>query len=487
MNMIYWTGMPHFRFLSAKARQAFLFLPCIALLSLACSATPASAYIVKIDGQTLSMTPRAGVNPASLPGAIKPASAVGFDTTGNMTWHGGPVMHSYKTYALYWDPGYHIADNTIGFINQYFTDVAHDSGQISNVFSVDSQYTDGSGAATYSSTFGGYGRLIDAYPTSGCTVNNPMGINPRSYLVSWETNCLTDAQVRAELSAIIAAYPSTFSTGPNVSYTVYLPHNVAECYDNAGTQCSDNIFCGYHEHINSGSSEVLYSVIPFTMLDETLGKGCQGDGGDYLQEPNTDIADLAIGITSHELSETITDPVSATGWHDSAGAEVGDKCGGMSSDPLSYAPILGGAGLGPNLIDGTWYNQVINGHNYYTQSEWSNSIGACQKRWVTPAASFTMSTAGPITPYTTVNFNATASNEPNGALAKYMWNFDYTSGDVNGGTTPSYMFADIGTFTVTLTVTDAYGGTAETTKTITVARAPSPPHVPTPTDRKSVV
>src|SRR5262249_8552030 len=71
-------------------------------------------------------------------------------------------------------------------INQYFTDVAHDSGGNQNVYSVGTQYTDGSGAIQYQSTFGGSYVDHDPLPANGCDD----GV---------DTYCLTDQQLENEL------------------------------------------------------------------------------------------------------------------------------------------------------------------------------------------------------------------------------------------------------------------------------------------------
>jgi hypothetical protein len=48
-------------------------------------------------------------------------------------------------------------------INQFFTDLAQDSGGVQNVYSVATQYSDGAGAIQYKSTFGG--SYVDHDPT----------------------------------------------------------------------------------------------------------------------------------------------------------------------------------------------------------------------------------------------------------------------------------------------------------------------------------
>ncbi|HTO01295.1 MAG TPA: PKD domain-containing protein [Microthrixaceae bacterium] len=89
-----------------------------------------------------------------------------------------------------------------------------------------------------------------------------------------------------------------------------------------------------------------------------------------------------------------------------------------------------------------------------------------------PTASFTASLTSGQAPLA-VGFNASASNDPDGSIASYAWNFG--DGTTATGVIPSKTFLAGGTFVVALTVTDNRGGTASSTQTITVAAAPGPP------------
>jgi hypothetical protein len=109
------------------------------------------------------------------------------------------------------------------------------------------------------------------------------------------------------------------------------------------------------------------------------------------QEPNGDIADLAINLVSHEMSEAITDPVrpidplsgqvDETAW--GFPEEVSDKCEltgnptipTFEEDPNAFLPVLGG-----DAASGTQYTELINGHEYFTQSNWSNATSSCLMR-----------------------------------------------------------------------------------------------------------
>jgi hypothetical protein len=85
------------------------------------------------------------------------------------------------------------------------------------------------------------------------------------------------------------------------------------------------------------------------------------DDGNHPNGP----ADGALeGGLSHEHNESITNPIPNDAWTNGAGAnqgsEIGDQCDGIMGPPLGTAP------------DGALYNQVISGHLYWHQEEWSN-------------------------------------------------------------------------------------------------------------------
>src|SRR6267154_2359150 len=65
----------------------------------------------------------------------------------NLEYSGGPVMRANNNYTFYWSPS-GLAAYPTGYtsgINQYLTDLGHDSGGHQNVDSVSAQYNDSSG------------------------------------------------------------------------------------------------------------------------------------------------------------------------------------------------------------------------------------------------------------------------------------------------------------------------------------------------------
>jgi PKD repeat protein len=87
-----------------------------------------------------------------------------------------------------------------------------------------------------------------------------------------------------------------------------------------------------------------------------------------------------------------------------------------------------------------------------------------------PTASFNTS-PNPANVGETVNFNASSSSSPNGAIAKYEWDLDGNgSYETNTGTNPaaSSSYATSGPVTVGLRVTDAAGKTATAAETVSI-------------------
>jgi hypothetical protein len=413
---------------------------------------------------------------------------------GSLSWQDGPVLHSSAPYLVFWTPaGESIPASSRSLMKRFFADAAADSGKSSNVFGVLRQYHDRTGFADYRQNFNPARQAIvdtHAYPTRDTT-------NCPRVSTAYPT-CITDAQLQAELQRLITA--DRLRTAGGLSgelyanapvYFVVFPADVNVCTTLLAqggmaqqVACIDNALCGYHGSfldISAGFKTVLYSAIPLrphrngSLVPDPKGD-CQTDGTSMVQEPNHDAADLLITEFSHELSETITDPIVDKSWYDpSTGNESGDNCGATGTfdpakgtNPNAYLPTLGGS-----AGTGTLYDQLVNGHPYYIQSEWSNGNGTCEMRPTpgTIAPRFTVP-ARPATAGSTVRFNpgASTSTHPDSSAT---WNFgDHSRGAFLYGpatlTPTNHTYATAGRYTVTLTLIDNRGNLKTTTHTVDI-------------------
>jgi PKD repeat protein len=404
----------------------------VALLGVAmlgAGAATASAVIVHVpSGKTLSYQPLPGLRTFSP-----------FDKLfNNLDYNGGPVMTSNTNYVIYWSPS-GAAAYPPGYesgVNQYFEDLAHDSGGTQNVESVSAQYNDAAGDfASYNSHFGGAFIDTGPYPENGCTL---AGIEI----------CLTDEQLREELTRFVKA--QGLQTDLAHEYFLLTPSGVEDCFEASGLECSAGApegvaaYCAYHGNVPLGAEgELIYSNDPYV----TGNEGC-----DDNNHPNGTPSDGVIeGGLSHEHNESITDPEPNNAWTDigGSGGENGDKC--RTFEATEFGSPLGKA---PN---GAMYNQVINGHLYWYQQEWSNQSKQCLQRLTfsgaEPTATFT-STNGTGTKMT---FDATGSTAP-GGVTRYNWQFNDGPGNTlstpveTSSPTVSHTFPKSGAYLVALTV-----------------------------------
>jgi len=356
---------------------------------------------------------------------------------------------------IYWDPTSSLAPAYKSVINGFVTNVAADSGALTNVFSVLLQY-----GIHYDVQAGAPITDTDPFPPNGCTpdTGSIYGDN------SGYTSCLTNAQIQSEVTATLSAnsLPSDLAH----LYVVFLPKGVESCSTSAngalnGT-CSVNgskssYYCGYHGSISN--SPPIYAVLPFPIYNSPTLKTCSSQVNPGNESPNGELdADVAVSTLSGEMTDAITDP-EGTAWYDRKGKEIGFDC------QFFYGSVLGG------VTPGGLFNQIINGGHYFLQEELSNEDylvhrgTACIQRVDLPIATFRIAPRAPRAGKS-ARFNAKRSR---GSHLSYAWSFgDNSSGT---GVRTSHAYTTAGTYTVTLTITDTVGlqdTTASTSHIVTV-------------------
>ncbi len=455
----------------SRLRRAAL----VAVLAVGASAWPASASAGRLLGVVPDtavlpqlIAPAAGA-PAASTGGAPAASTTGApfaSTTGapfasvarrgaltaaagpvahaaDLVYGGGAVAHSNRTHLVFWSP----AGSGLGFppgyyvlIEQFLTDVAHDSHQPTNVYSLSGQYRDPGGAAAYDSTYGGASLDTDPLPRSGC--HEPLLGGP-----GW-TVCLTDAQLQAELTRFTAAQ-NLPRTGRDI-YFLVTPDGFGSCGSAGPDNCAlggttSGSYCGYHSVTTQ--DRLLYAVIPYNAVPGH----CQSGN----PRPNGSVADPVLSTISHEHNEVVTDPF-GDAWIDPTGSEDGDLC------IRAY-----GAGLG-STAEGT-YNEAIGAGHYYLQAEWSNWTGACEARAPADTLSFAVSRRPTVGRPLAVTARGAAAY---GRFSGYAWAFG--AHGAGAGPSPRYTFRRAGRYRVRLRGTDSAGLWTFATRTVAVAPARRP-------------
>jgi hypothetical protein len=323
----------------------------------------------------LGAAPASGACQAANPGNFAGNTAMGDPP---LIWHGGAVMGTAQTGPLvitpiFWTPaGHPMAADYQSLITRYVNDVAAASGSTSNVFSILPEYFGSDGSIRYDIQAGT--PIIDTnpLPANGCKLNSRDTTAIYADGSGYDA-CLDDAQVQTQTNSVVAA--QKLPVNLSHIYVMFLPKHVEACFNpgpttNAKNACTINYqpsaaFCAYH---SQAPNSLEYANMPFPIYLSPVGFTCGSNARiafpGVIETPNNNPdADTEISPTSHEVNELITNPdnngLTASGWFDVAGFENGDECA------FIYGPVQG--------TPGQFFNQVINGHNYLTQEEFSNS------------------------------------------------------------------------------------------------------------------
>ena len=184
---------------------------------------------------------------------------------------------------------------------------------------------------------------------AGAAAGNPSGIFADTAAYVWSDNATsaparpTQLQLASEAVNAAKHFGNTTSTSnANVQYVIATASgNNASGF---GTQ-----YCAWHSSTSSSVGNVAYTNLPYiTDAGGSCGANFNGLG------PNAGITIVG----GHEMAETITDPFPNTGWLDSGGEEIGDKCAWITSGQGASADI--------SLSTGT----------FAVQSLWSNAFNS---------------------------------------------------------------------------------------------------------------
>jgi hypothetical protein len=358
-------------------------------------------------------------------------------------YRGGEMQRVMAVTAVYWVPGgFAFPEGFIEQFDRFIQNAATTASGPETLFSVGRQYIDSEGSAM--EAVSDAGPFFDAtpYPPSGCPLTASTVI------------CLTSAELEDQLSALIAS--DRLEAGLTHTYLLLLPAGVRVCGDASGASCTESGaetgFCGYHSILlGRGFAPTTYSVIPYH------GAGCVTG----LATPHGEVLEATASTATHELFETATDPLPGTGYTDSAGYEVADKCS------WDFGQV------NENEFGELW-NQSFNGAEYLLQRMWSDFSSGCQQRLgsyprvaVTPA----FPTVPPLKPFA-LAANLEADTAP---AVGYSWQtfagFGVTT--FASGPTATMSPEEPGVHTVWVAVQDASGSLVTGATRVTVLPYPS--------------
>ena len=219
-----------------------------------------------------------------------------------LTYRDGPLLTNVEVFTVFWGSDWQVAANT----------------QVSQQMNTFFDYILSS-------------PLIDQlaeYSVPGKTIGHGLLTGTTILTASEPGKTVLDSAIQSMLQVEIAN-GTLPKVNPNSLYFVFLPPGTAVKQSSASS-CKD--FCGYHD---TTAGNIFYAVMPFP--------GCTGCLGGLAQ------FDAFTSTSSHELCESITDPIPGQGWYDDNNGEIGDIC--------------------------AWQTKQL--EQYTIQLEWSNSANSC--------------------------------------------------------------------------------------------------------------
>lgn len=224
------------------------------------------------------------------PGWARPGGGSGQ----NLSYHGGPVIVTAKTVAIFWGSYWGAngnlnaeASEMLGFYSHFGTSPEYNT------------ITEYSGI-----------QLSNLTNNYWLDTSNP------------PTN-VTDSLLQDE----VRRYLNTHAADASTIYEVFLPPTSYSSFSTYTSCGGPNLyFCAYHSNFNHNGTDIKYASLPYPSCG-----GCQWGGWTAAQNLEH--------FACHETREAVTDP-DGDAWYDRRGNEADDKCA------WSPAPFIGSGGYG---------------------------------------------------------------------------------------------------------------------------------------------
>lgn len=258
------------------------------------------------------------------PTSVAGAGVNGLNPQLNMTYHGGPVIHSAKVYLIGWLPtGTHWeaggSDRDDLYVEQLFSGFFQGIAPTPH-YAIATQYPDQTGSGPANSVaLSGQALYTAPFPR--------VPVMPADVTTAI-------AQVQSQMG---------WSSCADCIFFLDLPFNVQAAFED-----DDTGFCGYHSFFQGPSGQTFFAL-------QSTGNCPQNDFL-TIPHPNSVFVDQTTDTTAHELFETVTDPMLNAWFETNISGEIADKC------VSRYAP---------QNPDGS--NLVFSSGKFVVQQEWSNA------------------------------------------------------------------------------------------------------------------
>ncbi len=281
-------------------------------------------------GQPVAMV-HATVEAAQRARAQKPSRPTSGGSS-NLSYHGGSVQTAPTIYLVFWGSQWNNGDPSgeALILEPFYMEL--DGSAWSNT---DTQYCEGVKSGTVTCP-------------SGATFAGNAPMMPKSSIYYWYDNG-TAAPTHPKQSQIAAeavnAASHCVSTGAcngvslqNVQFVIATA--TGNNSSGFGTQ-----YCAWHSSTSSTYGNLSYTNLPYiTDAGSNCGANFNGLGAN---------AGITI-VAGHEMAESVTDPFPSSGWTDSKGSEIGDKCAWNSATA----------------------NETLGGSMFPVQPLWSNAAAS---------------------------------------------------------------------------------------------------------------
>jgi hypothetical protein len=223
----------------------------------------------------------------------------------NLSYHGGPVIPSAKSVAIFWGPSW-------GSGNNLTDPVALEMLQFFSQFGTTGEY-----------------KVITQYS----------GIQQTSLTNAfwWDSSAPpTNVTDSAVVNEVIKYFGQGGAIDASTVYSVFLPNGVYSSFGTSTSCGGPNLkYCAYHSNFSYNGKDIKYASLPYPSCG-----GCHWTG--------FTVANDFEHFACHETREAVTDP-DGNAWFDRRGYEADDKCA------WSPAPFIGTGGFG---YQWEWSNAV---------------------------------------------------------------------------------------------------------------------------------